>query len=421
MSAESNYAVRVQGVSKQYRIGASAAEGMLRDSFVRGLKRLVGRRTEKKDAPTIWAVKDLSIDIGKDEVVGVIGRNGSGKTTLLKLLSKITYPTEGSINVAGRVASLVEVGTGFHPELSGRENVYLNGSILGLKRREIDARFDQIVEYSGVEAFLDTPVKRYSTGMRLRLGFAVAAHLFPDVLLVDEVLAVGDAEFQSKCLQTMGEVGRRGHAVVFVSHNLEAVENLCPRTIWLDRGVLRADGPSKEVIAEYLRETSVAPQGTIDLTEVEGREGTGEARFLGLEVLDANGQPPAATRTGDPLTIRLRYEILEAVKSPYFGVTLNSEFGSIVANPNTWSSGVELGVVEPGKYTLDLVIDRLHLMPGIYPITLWLNRHGDDSAMDWLEGCSVLHVAAPSAAVLPRPLKRRAGTVLLDAKWRTIG
>ncbi len=421
MRQDSKYAVRVQGVSKQYRIGASAAEGMLRDSITRGLKRLMGRDAKKDDAPTIWAVKDLSLDIGKEEVVGVIGRNGSGKTTLLKLLSKITYPTEGRIDVAGRVASLVEVGTGFHPELSGRENVYLNGSILGLKRKEIDARFDQIVEYSGVEAFLDTPVKRFSTGMRLRLGFAVAAHLFPDVLLVDEVLAVGDAEFQAKCLQTMGEVGRRGHAVVFVSHNLEAVENLCPRTIWLDRGVLRADGPSKDVIAEYLRETSVAPKGTIDLTEVDGREGTGEARFLGLEFLDASGTPPVATRSGDPLTIRLRYEILETVRGPYFGVTFNSEFGSIVANPNTWSSGVDLGVVEPGVYTLDLVIDRLHLMPGTYPITLWLNRHGDDISMDWLESCTVLQVAAPTAAVLPRPLKRRAGTVFLDAKWRPMG
>lgn len=421
MTAEPSPAVRVEHVSKQYRIGASAAEGMLRDSLARGLRRLAGRANKEESAPpTIWAVKDISLEIGKDEVVGVIGRNGSGKTTLLKLLSKITYPTEGSIDVAGRVASLVEVGTGFHPELSGRENVYLNGSILGLKRKEIDARFDQIVEYSGVEAFLDTPVKRFSTGMRLRLGFAVAAHLFPDVLLVDEVLAVGDAEFQSKCLQTMSEVGRRGHAVVFVSHNLEAVENLCPRTIWLDRGVLRADGPSKEVIAEYLRETSVAPQGTIDLKEVENRAGTGEARFLGLEFLDASGQPPSAIRTGEPLTIRLRYEILEKVKGPYFGVTFKSEFGSVIAHPNTWSSGVDLGAVEPGLYTIDLVIDRMHLMPGSYPITLWVNRHGDDSAMDWLEHCTVLEVAAPSAEVLPRALKRRAGTVLLDATWRPI-
>ncbi|MEM8710643.1 MAG: ABC transporter ATP-binding protein, partial [Planctomycetota bacterium] len=212
--SEREYAIRVSNVSKEYRLGVSQGEGMLREMITAGVKRLIGRGEPRKERESIFALKNVSLEVGKDEVVGVIGRNGSGKTTLLKLLSKITYPTAGDIDVRGRVASLVEVGTGFHPELSGRDNVYLNGSILGLKRREIDEHFDAIVEYSGVGGFLDTPIKRYSTGMRLRLGFAVAAHLYPDVLLVDEVLAVGDAEFQAKCLATLTDVGRRGHAVL---------------------------------------------------------------------------------------------------------------------------------------------------------------------------------------------------------------
>lgn len=413
-------AISVRGVSKRYRLGASQGEGMLRDVLVDGVKRLLGKGAPRSEAEHVWALKDLDLEVAGDEVVGVIGRNGSGKTTLLKLLSRITYPTSGSIDVRGRVASLVEVGTGFHPELSGRENVYLNGSILGLKRREIDARFDEIVEYSGVETFLDTPIKRYSTGMRLRLGFAVAAHLFPDVLLVDEVLAVGDAEFQSKCLATMNDVGRRGHTVLFVSHNLEAVESICPRTIWIDRGVLRADGPSKEVIAAYLAENATAGSHDVDLSEVRGRAGTGEGRFTRMEFLDADGAPHGAVRTGDDLVVRLSYTFEKPVQSPYVGMTISTEFGALVAHPNTWSAGLELGAVAPGSGVLELRIPRLPLMPGTYPLTLWLNRHSDDVSMDWLEHCATLTVHAPDPSVIGRTLPRRAGAVHLDSTWTAV-
>ncbi|MFT5732996.1 MAG: lipopolysaccharide transport system ATP-binding protein [Planctomycetota bacterium] len=420
--ASKDYAIRVTGVSKEYRIGASQGEGMLRDALVGGVKRLLGRGAPRAAKKTVFALKDLNLEVARDEVVGVIGRNGSGKTTLLKLLSKITYPTSGEIDVRGRVASLVEVGTGFHPELSGRDNVYLNGSILGLKRKEIAKHFDAIVEYSGVEAFLDTPIKRYSTGMRLRLGFAVAAHLFPDVLLVDEVLAVGDAEFQAKCLKTLSEVGRRGHAVLFVSHNLEAIESICSRTIWIDRGVLRMDGPSREVITAYLKETAQANTAIIDLSEPEGtpaeRPGTGEARFSSMEFLGADGLPLEVIRTADEMTIRFHFEVFSPIQSPYLGLTMLTEFGTIITHPNTWGAGFELGALGPGKRSVDLHIKRLSLMPGRYPLTLWMNRHSDSESIDWLDHCATLTVHSPGKAVFERSLPRRTGAVLLDAEWR---
>ncbi|QDV10115.1 Teichoic acids export ATP-binding protein TagH [Planctomycetes bacterium Poly30] len=417
--ATDQHAIRLTAVSKEYRIGASQGEGMLRDALVGGAKRLLGRGPAKAEPKTVWALKDVSLEVAKDEVVGVIGRNGSGKTTLLKLLSKITYPTSGEIDVRGRVASLVEVGTGFHNELSGRDNIYLNGSILGLKRREIAEHFDAIVEYSGVGSFLDTPIKRYSTGMRLRLGFAVAAHLFPDVLLVDEVLAVGDAEFQAKCLATLSEVGRRGHAVLFVSHNLEAIESICSRTIWIDRGVLRMDGPSREVIAAYLKETAQANTAVIDLSQSEGRPGTGEARFRSMEFLAADGSPLEVIRTADEVTVRFHFEAHEEIQSPYVGLSMFTEFGTLVTHPNTWSAGLELGRVAPGQHTLDLHIRRVPLMPGRYPLTLWMNRHSDSESIDWLEQCATLTVHSPGKTVFERSLPRRTGAVLLDAEWRS--
>ena len=244
-------AIGVDSLSKQYRLGESRHGAMLRQAFADGVNRLIRRgRSKGKERPdTIWALKAVSFEVEAGEVVGIIGRNGAGKTTLLKLLSRITYPTSGTIAVRGRVASLVEVGTGFHQELTGRENVYLNGSILGLRKKQIDERFESIVEFAGVAPFIDTPIKRYSSGMRLRLGFAVAAHLSPDILLVDEILSVGDVDFQQKCLRALDDARGATRTVLFVSHNLEAVEQLCRRTIWIDQGTVRRDGPSREVIA----------------------------------------------------------------------------------------------------------------------------------------------------------------------------
>ncbi len=252
----SDVVIRVEDLGKRYRIGATQASyKTLRDSLAgavgASLRRLRGAQG-RREAETIWALKDVSFEVKQGEALGVIGRNGAGKSTLLKVLSRITEPTEGMIELHGRVGSLLEVGTGFHPELSGRENIYLNGAILGMRRREIDRKFDEIVAFSEIEKFLDTPVKHYSSGMYIRLAFAVAAHLEAEVLLVDEVLAVGDAVFQKKCLGKMGDVTKEGRTVLFVSHNLGAVANLCPRTVLLSEGRRCADGPSGEVIAQYI-------------------------------------------------------------------------------------------------------------------------------------------------------------------------
>ena len=247
-------AIATEKLSKRYRIGElQAGYGTLRESLVHGAKRIVGAERHHHHREEIWAVRDVSFEVPQGQVVGVVGRNGAGKSTLLKMLTRITTPTTGRAEIRGRTGSLLEVGTGFHPELTGRENVFLNGAVLGMKRREIQRKFPEIVEFAGVEKFIDTPVKRFSSGMYVRLAFAVAAHLEPEILLVDEVLAVGDAEFQRRCLGRMQDFGASGRTVLFVSHNMQAVARLCERTLLLEGGRVVLDGPSPEVVAQYLQ------------------------------------------------------------------------------------------------------------------------------------------------------------------------
>ncbi len=257
----SNIAVKVEGLSKQYRIGKQESYRTFRDTITSALtapaRRVAGLLSGNASAAanlteTIWALRDINFEVKHGEVVGIIGRNGAGKSTLLKILSRITEPTEGTIDIFGRVGALLEVGTGFHPELTGRENVYLNGAILGMSRDDIRRKFDEIVDFAGVEKFIDTPVKHYSSGMGLRLGFAVAAHLEPDILIVDEVLAVGDAEFQKKCIGKMSDVAGEGRTVLFVSHNMAAVQQMCTRVVWLDKGTLVNDGAVHETLKYYV-------------------------------------------------------------------------------------------------------------------------------------------------------------------------
>jgi lipopolysaccharide transport system ATP-binding protein len=300
-------AIRVDGIGKRYRLGEHTSFGSLRESLMNRL-RAIGRRRGERSAASIWALRDVSFDVAEGEAIGIIGRNGAGKSTLLKVLSRITEPTEGRAEIRGRVGSLLEVGTGFHPELTGRENIFLNGAILGMTREETRRRFDEIVAFAEVETFLDTPVKRYSSGMYLRLAFAIAAHLEPEILLVDEVLAVGDANFQKKCLGKMGEVTNRGRTVLFVSHNLGAVTNLCSRALLLDTGRVRADGPSRNVVAQYV-DMGASASGESRWNDPTSAPGNEKVRLRAVRIV-SQGATSGEADLDSPITVEVVYENL---------------------------------------------------------------------------------------------------------------
>lgn len=309
--------ITVGNLSKRYLLGKPAAKGdglrHVLEQAARAPLRCLGRNKTASRARTteFWALKDLNLEVSQGEVVGFIGRNGAGKSTLLKILSRITEPTRGRIRLRGRVSSLLEVGTGFHPELTGRENIFLNGAILGMGRREIRRKFDEIVAFSNLEKFLDTPVKRYSSGMYVRLAFAVAAHLEPEILIVDEVLAVGDAEFQKKCLHKMGDVSHAGRTVLFVSHNMQAVTRLCSRCVLLHQGSIMMDGPSLTVAQAYLNSGAVS-SAVREWPDAADAPGDGVARFHGVRVRSATGGLAESLDVRQPVGIELDYEILQS-------------------------------------------------------------------------------------------------------------
>src|SRR5580704_6977842 len=320
-------AIVVEKLSKQYKIGL--ANLTLRD-HIDNLITFKFLNKQQQEAEILWALKNVSLSIGHGESVGIIGRNGAGKSTLLKVLSKITHPTSGTAKVNGRVISLLEVGTGFHEELTGRENVYLNGSILGMSKKEVKRQLDAIVEFSGVEQFIDTPIKRYSSGMRLRLGFAVAAHLDPDILIVDEVLAVGDAAFQKKCLDTIHKLRESARTILFVSHNLAAVENLCDRCVWIDHGKIQMDGECRAVIRDYQGSMREAKAVVEDLEDTKDRRGNGKVRFTKLEFLSPEGVSQKVIRAGDSVVMRFHYNVHEPVTFPSIGFRMYTESGTLV-------------------------------------------------------------------------------------------
>jgi lipopolysaccharide transport system ATP-binding protein len=305
-------AIRVEGLGKRYRLGRRERYHSLRDSLSRAAGRPLRwlRKDADETAPgSFWALKDISFDVDHGEVVGIIGRNGAGKSTLLKILSRITEPTAGQVELYGRVGSLLEVGTGFHPELTGRENIFLNGAILGMKREEIARKFDEIVAFADVEKFLDTAVKHFSSGMYMRLAFAVAAHLEPEILVVDEVLAVGDAEFQKKCLNKMEETGRSGRTVLFVSHNMPSITRLCRRCVLLDEGKVRRDGPSAEVAAEYLR-SGAGTSAYREWNDPRRMPGDEVARLRRVRVVDDARENKAVLDIRRPIGIEIDFEVL---------------------------------------------------------------------------------------------------------------
>jgi lipopolysaccharide transport system ATP-binding protein len=402
----------VAGLGKRYRVsGPRLATNSLREALVDLVKAPLRQLRElRADAATaeetFWALRDISFAVAPGEVLGVVGKNGAGKSTLLKLLSRITEPTEGRITLHGRVASLLEVGTGFHPELSGRENIYLNGTILGMRKREVDQKLDEIVAFAEVERFLDTPVKRYSSGMYVRLAFAVAAHLEPEILLVDEVLAVGDADFQAKCLGKMGEVARHGRTILFVSHNMAAVQRLCTRAILLERGRLTLDADPRSVTQRYL--------GGEERPRFEATARTGKAQLIAAQLLSAAGEPIERPLSTEPFVIELDYAFPTAAPGTRLGIGFLSADGVPLFTSNVRDVGLELPP-KPGEYRARVTVPGGVLLAGQYhlAVCLWNPRE----VLDLQEPALSLTVdAGPSILYIDGP--DRKGFVHLPLEWQ---
>jgi lipopolysaccharide transport system ATP-binding protein len=367
--------ISVEHLSKAYRLGQIGTGTLSHDlnvwwAKVQGKPNPLLRIGEidhgNRDSETIWALKDVSFEVEQGDVLGIIGRNGAGKSTLLKILGRVTAPTSGKVKVKGRVASLLEVGTGFHPELTGRENIYLNGAILGMSRKEIDRKFDEIVDFSGVEQFIDTPVKRYSSGMYVRLAFAVAAHLEPEILLVDEVLAVGDAEFQKKCLGKMGNVAAEGRTILLVSHNLKSISSLASRCAYIAGGSITGIGETDYVINKYMEQlnTLIPGEGWADLSGMQrgfslaGRR----AQFTWVRLLDSQNRQIGIFRETEPITVELGFQVMESVRDLQFGCSFWTFDGSVELF--TIPSKEYIGIVKAGNYSVRTHLDPNYLRQG---------------------------------------------------------
>jgi lipopolysaccharide transport system ATP-binding protein len=371
-----SFAIRVEGLGKEYELGATHARS-IRELVDASALRLLGRRKESRSAGSgakreghFWALREVSFDVKPGDAVGVIGRNGAGKSTLLKILSQITSPTIGRVEMRGRIASLLEVGTGFHPELTGRENVFLNGAILGMTRAEIRRKFDEIVAFAEVEEFIGTPVKRYSSGMYVRLAFAIAAHLEPEILVVDEVLAVGDVAFQRKCLRTMKDVSHLGRTVLFVSHNMSAIRTLCRTALWLDSGRVRDHGPSEQVVDRYLaaQPRAASPSGLA--AQVAALPHDPAFRFLDVRVSQEGHSDAGVLGNGLPLSIEAEYEVAQRTFGMHVYFRLFDGEGALLFESLHNGADPEPPVCEPGRYVSTAVVPRDFLAAGVYELTL---------------------------------------------------
>lgn len=427
----SDIVIKAENIGKMYTIGHQSQRGgytTFRESLVQNVRTIWNKSRDLVSGKPIilgdtteevWALNDLNFNIRRGEAVGIIGRNGAGKSTLLKLLSRITEPSKGVITIKGRVASLLEVGTGFHPELSGRENIFLNGTILGMSRKEILSKFDEIVAFAEVEKFLDTPVKRYSSGMYVRLAFAVAAHLEPEILVVDEVLAVGDAQFQKKCLGKMGDVAKGGRTVLFVSHNMAAIENLCQRTIWINEGRIRTDGETRHVLPQYLSQF-VSENVIIDLENFKDRSGNGVARIVGIQLLNTENQPTYNVRMGEALNIRfsIRYDG-KTEKQIVLGMYLYTENGILVSDFRTNHMGLECSL-NPGINIFDLCLDSIHLYPRTYFISPWIADSYIKEDIDWVRYAAKFAVEDSDFLGTGAHFTAEYGITHIRAKWNKI-
>ena len=418
-------AVKAENLSKAYQLGEIGTGTISRD-----LERWWARRTGKEDpyikigekndrtvkgnSDVIWSLKDINFQINQGEAVGIIGRNGAGKSTLLKILSRVTSPTTGSVKIKGRIASLLEVGTGFHPELTGRENIYLNGAILGMRKKEITKKFDDMVDFAGVERYIDTPVKRYSSGMYVRLAFAVAAYLESEILIVDEVLAVGDAEFQKKCLGKMGDISKGdGRTILFVSHNMGAIRSLCGSAILLAEGLMQGNGKTGEIINEYLK-SAVILQNSLESANIK-RTGSGKIIFESAKTLNENNEEVNEFFVGD--TIQLVFEINnpELLKNSAIGIQVKGIDDVPLLHMMNIDSGFPI-IHQQNFESYKICIRDFPLFPGDYKITLTIADPGGHEVYDNIEGCMNVTILQGGEKVR-RPLPKEAGLFFLTPEW----
>lgn len=419
--------LEVEKVSKQYRLGQTGT-GTISHDLNRYWHKIRGKedpylnitqanvREHKTYNPYVWAVKDITFQLKEGEVMGVVGKNGAGKSTLLKLLSRITGPTSGTIKMKGRISSLLEVGTGFHPELTGRENIFLNGAILGMKKFEIQKKLDEIVAFSGCANYIDTPVKRYSSGMIVRLGFAVAAHLESEILVVDEVLAVGDQEFQKKCIGKMQDISKGGRSVLFVSHNLSTLLNLCQSGILLQNGQLNFQGSIQETIGMYLQGSSFEKSTKFDLSNFEEREGTGELKFLSLEFCNPlNSENTFLIGDNLEMTVELESQVLKKVRLAIYIYRYDE---TLLSNIENTDSNFEINPFI-GKKKFSITFKDIRFYPGEYKIGLWIGDALSSQHIDLLRICGNFTIEDGSAMV-KRSLPQRSGVIFLNPEWNEI-
>jgi lipopolysaccharide transport system ATP-binding protein len=411
--------ITVENLGKRYQLGqrSNARYTALRDVLTEKAQGLFRRgQNGKRDRVDneIWALRDVSFEVKRGEVIGIIGRNGAGKSTLLKILSRITEPTTGRVRLRGRVASLLEVGTGFHPELTGRENIYLNGAILGMTRAEIRRKFDEIVNFAEIEKFLDTPVKRYSSGMYVRLAFAVAAHLEPEILVVDEVLAVGDAEFQKKCLGKMSEVAQSGRTVLFVSHSMAAINRLCSRSVWLDQGRIAADGVTQEITTKYLSAAG-SNSGIMEWPQGYSNPGVNELRVWSVAVVNDRGECNAMLDSSRPFAVEITYSICEPLAFCRIGFLLTTLDSQPVFEVYDVDDATQGGRRVPGKFVAHCEVPGRLLNAGSYRVSLnagipWVKN------LAYLEGVLEITIQDFSSSTAAMRISR-SGVINPETKW----
>lgn len=400
-------AVRFDNVSKKFTLRHERTRSF-QEAAVAFLQ---GRDNSREE---LWALKDVSFAIERCKTLGIIGPNGSGKSTVLKLITRILEPTSGHIVVQGRVSALIELGAGFHPDLTGRENVYLNGSLLGFSRKEMEAKFDSIVGFSELEKFIDVPIKHYSSGMHMRLGFAVAIHVDPDVLLIDEILAVGDQAFQQKCLGKISELKSQGVTILFVSHDLEAVRNLCNSAIWLENGVVQERGTTERVIDSYRNNVTAITEARLSrerrIRDDENRWGSGEIEITDVWFLDAQGRERGVFKTGEKMIVRLKYHAHTKVNQPVFGVAIYSSDGVHINGPNTKLSNYAVESVE-GSGEIDYIMEILPLLVGSYELSAVVY---DQDCLHAYDHQHRMH----SFIVQQGAMKERYGLIYIPCEWR---